>query len=75
MKKIIEKILKENVSGIDVTSTALVDDGYINSLAVIRLIAEFDDAFDVEIAFDSIVKENFNSVAAMEAMLKRYLSK
>jgi len=73
MKKIIEAILKENIAKVDVESKALVDDGYVTSLAIIQLVSELDIAFDIEITFDAITKENFNSVEAMEKMVKRYL--
>lgn len=75
MKQKIEEILKDNITGVDVNSKALVDEGYINSLAMIQLVSELDIAFDIEITFEAITKENFNSVEAMEAMVKRYMSK
>jgi len=75
MKSRIEEILKENISDIDVTSNALVDDGYINSLAMIQLVSELDIAFDIMITFEAITKENFNSVSAIEKMVRSYLEK
>lgn len=75
MKEKIITILKENIAGVDVNSMALVDDGYINSLAMIQLVSELDIAFDIEITFEAITKENFNSVEAMERMVRGYLSK
>jgi len=75
MKEKIITILKENIAGVDVDSMALVDDGFINSLAMIQLVSELDIAFDIEITFQSITKENFNSVEAMERMVSEYLSK
>jgi len=73
MKEKIEEILKENIFGVDVTSKALVDDGYINSLAMIQLVSELDIAFDIEITFEAITKENFNSVEAIEKMVQSYM--
>jgi len=73
MKDKIVAILKENIAGVDVNSKALVDDGYFNSLAIIQLVSELDMAFDIEITFQSIIKQNFNSVEAMERMVKEYL--
>lgn len=75
MKEIIETILKENIAGVNVESKALVNDGYITSLAIIQLVSELDIAFDIEITFDAITKENFNSVEAMEKMVRRYQEK
>lgn len=75
MKEKIEEILKDNIAGVDVSSSALVDEGYINSLAIIQLVSELDIAFDIEITFEAITKENFNSVEAMEQMVKGYLKR
>lgn len=75
MKEKIEEILKDNIAGVDVSSSALVDEGYINSLAIIQLVSELDIAFDIEITFEAITKENFNSVEAMEQMVRSYLEK
>lgn len=73
MKEKIEQILRENINDIDVESKALVDEGYITSLAMIQLVSELDIAFDIEITFESITKENFNSVEAIEKMVREYL--
>jgi len=75
MKEKIVAILKENIAGVDVDSRALVDDGYINSLAMIQLVSELDIAFDIEITFEAITKENFNSVEAIERMVRGYLQR
>ncbi len=73
MKEKIATILKENIAGVDTESKALVDEGYITSLAIIQLVSELDIAFDIEITFEAITKENFNSVEAIEKMVKEYL--
>lgn len=73
MKDKIKEILKENIAGVNLESEALVDDGYINSLAMIHLVSELDIAFDIEITFEAISKENFNSVDAIEMMVRRCL--
>lgn len=75
MKSKIEDILKDNIYGVDVNSKALVDDGFINSLAMIQLVSELDIAFDIEITFEAITKDNFNSVEAIEKMVRGYLAK
>jgi len=73
MRTKIENILQELVSGIDVCSESLVDDGYIDSIVLIQLISELDIAFDIEISFVSINKSNFNSVDAIMEMVKSYI--
>lgn len=73
MRTKIEEILKECITEIDLSSKSLIDDGYINSLAIIQLVAELDDAFDIIITYESITKENFNSVESIEKMVRSYL--
>jgi len=72
MKEKIEQILTGLVAGIDVASPALVDEGYITSITMIQLVCELDIAFDIQIDFASITKENFNSVEAIEQMVKSF---
>ena len=49
----------------------LVDDGYLTSFELVRLVTELGDAFDVAIPASQIVPENFNSVQAIDALIKR----
>lgn len=51
---------------------ALVDEGYIDSLDLLKIIALLDQAFDVRIPAGDIEPENFNNVDAMLAMVHRY---
>lgn len=50
---------------------ALIDDHVLDSLSVVSLIAELEDAFDIEIEAAEIIPKNFNSVAAMWEMITR----
>jgi len=75
MKEKIEEILRNLVAGIDVSSKALVDEGYVTSITVVQLVSAFDDAFGVEIDFSAIAKENFQSVAAMAGMVESFSKK
>jgi len=72
MKEKIEQILQGMVAGIDLKSKALVDEGYITSITMVQLVCELDIAFDIKITFKAITKENFNSVEAMENMVKSF---
>ncbi len=51
--------------------TRLFDDGILDSLDVVSLVSEIDDAFDVEISVVDLRPENFNSVEAMMALIER----
>jgi len=70
MKEKIEEVLKNLVAGIDVTSKALVDEGYVTSITVVQLVGELDDAFGIEIDFKSLTKENFSSVESIVKMVE-----
>lgn len=66
------EILNEIKPGVDFENeTALVDDGILDSLAIIRLVSEIDDEFDVEIGVTDLVPENFNSAKAIMALIEK----
>ena len=67
-------ILRELHSEIDAAAhTALIDDGVLDSFDIISIIAAVSDAFDVSIPPEEIIPENFNSAAALFAMVTRLL--
>jgi len=72
VKEKIEEILRNLVAGIDVSSKALVDEGYITSITMVQLVSELDIAFDIEIAFEALTKENFSSVEAIMNMVESF---
>ena len=51
--------------------TTLIDDHKLDSLAILSLIAELEDEFDITIPTVEIVPANFNSAEAMWAMIER----
>lgn len=53
------------------TRTDLIDAHLLDSLSIISLIAELEDTFDVTIPAVDIIPENFNSAAAMLALVER----
>lgn len=73
------EILLEALAEVDedidfATETALVDDGVVDSLELTQIIAALDDAFNIHIAIGDIEPENFNSVASMLKLVRRYRS-
>ena len=65
-----------NGLGLDVDfehCTTLIDDGILESLDIVTVIAELSDAFDITIPARDIVPENFNSAEAMLNMVHRLL--
>ena len=66
------EILEEFCPGVDVaTNEKLIDDRILTSLTMVALVAELEDEFDVEIPPVEIVASNFNSAAAIAAMIDR----
>lgn len=71
MEKIIEIIKEIKPSAVIDESTKLVEDKVLDSLAMISLVAELSDEFDVEITAQDIVPENFATVQAIADMIER----
>ncbi len=71
MEELIE-VLKSVKPGFDFTEdTELIKNKVFDSLAMIQLVAELSDEFDVEITAEDIVPENFESVKSIYNMIKR----
>ena len=69
---ILLEILQEMHDDIDFeTHVTLIDDSVIDSFDIITLIAEIDDRIGVTIPAEELVPENFNSYAAISALINR----
>ncbi len=72
MKEKVLEILQREFPDIDFTSSdELVSDGVIDSFTLTNLIATLMTELDVEIPYEEIVEENFNSVDAIAEMVAR----
>ena len=49
----------------------LIDDRILESFAIISLISDLEEEFDVRINAVEMMPENFNSIKAMAAMIRR----
>ena len=71
MEQLLE-ILSEVNPDIDFENCeTLIDDGLLDSFAILEIVAEINDAFDVEITAPEIIPENFNSAKVLWAMIQR----
>ena len=71
MDEIIE-ILESLKPGVDYeTADNLVDSRVLDSLTILALVPELEDAFDVTIPAVEIIPDNFNSAEAMMEMIQR----
>lgn len=72
MRDTILEILADIIDEDDLnTCTTLIDDGVLSSLDIIQLIGALNDEFDISIPATEIIPDNFNSVDATAAMVKR----
>jgi len=53
------------------TCTTLIDDKIFDSFDIITLVAEINDQLDVAIPAEELIPENFNSYAALKALVER----
>lgn len=53
------------------SNDALIDDGVLDSLDIVSLVTEINAEFDVTIPAEEIVPENFNSAAALMALITK----
>ena len=71
MEKLIE-ILEDSQPEADYENcTTLIDDGILESFAILSIVGELEDEFDISITPAEIIPENFNSAAALWAMVQR----
>lgn len=71
MNELLE-ILNEIDDTIDYeTETGLIDDQLLDSFAIISLVSELEDAFDISIDAAEMTPENFNSAANLWKMVER----
>ncbi len=72
MREEILEILRDVRSDIDYENEkAMIDDGLLESLDIVAIVGEFNDAFDVNISVDDLLPENFNSVDAMAELITK----
>ena len=53
------------------TCTTLIDDGILDSFAILSIVAELEDVFGISVTPAEMVPENFNSAQALWAMVQR----
>ena len=66
--KILEEIQPDNDYE---TCDTLIDDGILDSFAILSIVSELEDAYDIRITPADIIPENFNSAAALYEMVQR----
>ena len=70
LQSIIAEVLNIDADEVTMDKT-FVDDLGADSLDVFQIIMGIEEEFDIEIPYDEIIEENFNSVEAMAEMVER----
>lgn len=71
MEKVIE-LLSELHPEIDFSAEeSLIDDGILDSLDIVSLVAAIDTEFGITVPAEEIVPENFNSAEALWALIEK----
>ncbi|WP_230397278.1 acyl carrier protein [Novisyntrophococcus fermenticellae] len=71
MEKLLE-ILEDVVPDVDFEGCeTLIDDGLLDSFAILTIVGELEDEFGVSVTPAEIVPENFNSAKALWSMVLR----
>lgn len=73
MREQVLNICKEIAGTVDFSSTELVDGGHIDSVTLVEIASELMDSFDIEIPYEEITPENFNSIDAMTILVEKYV--
>jgi acyl carrier protein len=65
------RLLREEVPDIDYSkSETMADDGLLDSLALTSILGALSSEFDVEIPYDQITPENFNSIKTIAELMR-----
>lgn len=71
MKQLLE-ILEDIQPGVDYENcTTLIDDGILDSFAILSIVSELEEEFGVSVTPVEIIPDNFNSAQALWAMVQR----
>lgn len=71
MEKLLE-ILEDIQPDADyATCTTLIDDGVLDSFAILSIVGEIEDEFGVSVTPAEIIPDNFNSAQALWDMIQR----
>lgn len=74
MKEKLMSILEDLRPEVDFLSEQhLIDDGVLDSFDLVSLLGEINDTFEVEVSFDDIEPENFNTVDAMVQLIEKMI--
>ena len=66
------EILEDVQPDVDFESCdTLIDDGMLDSFAILSIVSELEDLFEISVSPADIIPENFNTAQAIWAMVQR----
>ena len=66
------EILEDVQPDVDFESCdTLIDDGMLDSFAILSIVSELEDQYEISVSPADIIPENFNSAQAIWAMVQR----
>lgn len=72
MEEKVLEFLSSEFPQIDFTaSDTLVDDGILDSLTIVSIISALNMEYDIDIPYEEIIEENFNSIEGLTKMVER----
>ena len=74
-EKILSVLAKVNEDIISYDGDNLFDAGILNSLQAVDLVAELEDALDIDIDARYVIEDNFKTKEAIIAMIKKIVEK
>ena len=73
MKNKILEICKNIDDSFYYTSNKLLDGGLIDSVVLVEIATGLMEEFDIEIPYEEIIPDNFNSIDAMVRLVEKYV--
>lgn len=72
--EMLNKILKSVNPDVDYfKETRLIEDRVLDSVQIVQLIALISEEYSIEIFEEDLLPENFNSMDAIKALIRRYV--
>ena len=71
MEKLLELLQGIRPEGDFENEIALVDDGILDSMDIVSIIAEVDDEFDVQVRINELDPDNFNSMESIWELVQK----
>ena len=73
MKNKILEICTNIDDSVDYTSTKLIDGGLIDSVVLVEIATGLMEEFDIEVPYEEIIPDNFNSIDALGRLVENYV--